>query len=315
MAMLSTAGRCNARRMVVALLSFLTVFATVWPLTAFAQSDEESIVGTYTVVITEPDIPKDIPNGPTLLGRWQIQFNEDGTYTTSRTDVGEMVAGSYTVEGNKVTITDERGLLSCANASPVGSIPDAETGTYGWQKTDQRINFTLVEDNCAGRKILLTTRQLEGFVSCSTTPLDLGAAMGTPVAGAASPVAEPPLAEASPVAEASPAAEEDVAKAIDDLLNQMTSCWATGDPARFLPLLTEAFRAQFLAADTSGNPIETLAAVMQATPFEWSRSGSIRDAGNGHITALVRQSVGGQIDDVRYDFVIEDGQWKWNGTG
>jgi hypothetical protein len=310
MAMPSTAGRSSVWRSIVAALSLLTALISALPAATLAQSSGDSIVGTYTVVITEPDIPKDIANGPTLLGRWQVQFNDDGTYSTARTDVGEMVSGTYEVDGDQITITDESGLLSCSNNSPIGNIPDVATGTYAWQKTDQRLNFTLVDDECAGRRILMTTRQLTGFVSCSTSPLDLSALTGTPSAE----VATPEAAE-SPVAVASPAAEEDTAKAIDDLLDQMTSCWATGDPARFLPLLTEAFREQFLQSAATTDPISTLASVMQATPFEWSRSGDIRQGDDGHVTALVRQSVGGQIDDVRYDFIIEDDQWKWNGTG
>src|SRR5262245_58753480 len=87
----------------IALLVCLVV-----PLAAIAQDTSDpnkSIAGTYTVVITIADVPRDVTNGPALYGRWQISFRTDGTYATERSDLdGELASGTYTVDGNKLTV-------------------------------------------------------------------------------------------------------------------------------------------------------------------------------------------------------------------
>ena len=93
---------------------------------ALAQDDNkdqtaqegEPPAGDYTVAITKLDIPSDLVNGPDLIGRWEILFGADGSYVLRRADLGDMVTGSYTIEDQTITITDEGGLLSCANALP-----------------------------------------------------------------------------------------------------------------------------------------------------------------------------------------------------
>jgi hypothetical protein len=305
----------------VALLMCLTV-----PLVAAAQNSgdpTQSIAGTYTVVITIADVPKDIANGPSLYGRWQILFRTDGTYATERADLdGEMVSGIYSVDGNTLTVTDQGGLLSCANASIVGSEEDAATGTYTWDRNQDTLSLIPIEDKCAGRRILFSTRQMTGYVPCATTPLDLSS-LASPQASppadtGASSGAPVPVAAAdsgTPAASASPSAEPSVPQAIDTLLSQMTSCWATGKPELFLPLLTSDYRAQLLQSNTSSDPIAALATLMAQTPYVWQRAGEVSLVDATHATALVRQAVNTQEDFVRYAFTFEDGAWRWNGAG
>ncbi len=170
----SSGWRC---RSVGRILAVVLVISLVIPLASRAQDTSDpngSIVGTYTVVINVLDVPLDVANGPTLYGRWQIIFNSDGSYRTERADViGDMVTGTYEIEGDQLTVTDEAGLLSCANASIVGSIPDAATGIYTWNRNDDRLSLVAVEDNCAGRRILFSTRQMTGYVPCAATPVQL----------------------------------------------------------------------------------------------------------------------------------------------
>src|SRR5262249_5444802 len=138
----SMAGTMSSRwrshsfgRVVVAIALLVCL---VVPVAAIAQDTSnlaKSIAGTYTVVITIADVPKDLTNSPALYGRWQISFRTDGTYATERADLeGEMASGTYTVDGNKLTVTDKAGLLSCANASIVGNQSNAATGTYTWNR-------------------------------------------------------------------------------------------------------------------------------------------------------------------------------------
>lgn len=298
------------------------------------DTTSSSLLGNFTVVISITDVQRDIPNGPSLYGRWQITFRADGTYGAERADlVGELITGIYEVEGDQVTVTDQGGILSCSNASVIGVLPDAAVGTYTWQRTDDRLSLTPVEDNCAGRRILFSTRQLTGFSPCATQPLQLNTAIGSasPVAeesatADASPVAEgsptvaaPPAvgapSERAPEASGSPTAANPDEAAIDELLSQMTSCWATGQPEYFLPLMTASFRAQFLQSSSGSDPISELATLMASTPFVWQRSGDVTMVDDTHATALVRQAVNNQEDFVRYAFALEDGQWRWNGAG
>jgi hypothetical protein len=322
----SKSSRWRCQTVGRAMFAVVLVLSVAIPLASLAQDPSDpsaDIVGTYTVVINVTDVPLDVANGPALYGRWQIIFNADGSYRTERADVtGDMVTGSYEIEGNQLTVTDEGGLLSCANASIVGSEIDAATGIYTWNRNDDRISMVPVEDNCAGRRILFSTRQMTGYIPCATQPLQLSTS--------ASPEAVEPTEAASPVADASPVAILDAAtpepagspqadgtvpQAIDTLLSQMTSCWATGQPELFLPLMTSSYRAQFLQQETGTDPIAELATLMASTPFVWERAGEVDIIDATHATALVRQAINTQEDFVRYSFVFEDGAWRWNGAG
>jgi hypothetical protein len=302
---------------IAALLAWLAL-----PLAALGQDEANAaLVGEYAVTIHKVDVPQDLANGSTLIGSWRIAFKTDGTYTEERQDVGVLVTGSYKVDGDKVTLTDKDGLLSCSNPdAATGDQGDVSEGTYQWSRTGERLALTVVEDNCALRRVLLSTREFDAFVACLVQPLATGAG-ATP--GAGTPVASP-VAESTPETfpsaaspEASPpAANADIDQAIDDLLKQMTSCWNTGDPNRFLPLMSDAFRQQFLQSTGGGNdPVAALGQLMQATTFQWERAGDVDLTDPTHPSAIVRQKVGDQEDFVRYTFVFEHGGWRWNGTG
>src|SRR5690349_12771504 len=112
----SRSSRWRYRSIGQALGAVVLLISLAIPLVTRAQdpSDpEDNIVGTYTVVIQVLDVPLDVANGPALYGRWQIHFNADGSYSTERADVtGDMVTGTYELDGNQLTVTDEAGLLS-----------------------------------------------------------------------------------------------------------------------------------------------------------------------------------------------------------
>jgi hypothetical protein len=148
--------------------------------TAFAQDDEdeeaegEPPAGDYTVAITEDDIPSDLVNGPDLIGRWQFFLRPDGSYSLGRADIGEVVTGSYAVEDETITVTDEAGLLSCVNSLPTaGGDGPPVSGTYNWELNDDGLTLRALEEGCAGRRLLLATRPLDFFVACSTEAVEI----------------------------------------------------------------------------------------------------------------------------------------------
>lgn len=308
------------------------VLGLLVPFAVFGQDGQSSdLVGEYAVNIRKDDVPQDLANGATLIGIWQFSFTADGAYTGDRQDVGNLINGTYQVDGDKVTLTDGEGLLSCANpAAQSGDQGDVSAGTYQWTRTGERLSLVPVEDGCASRRVLLATREFDAFVACS---IEAGAGeLATPVAEGSPVVEGSPIADGSPVAEApsnslaaspeaeapdsaaSPEAVTAADQAIDNLLDQMTSCWSTGDPDRFLPLMSDSFRAQFLAG-AAGDPVQAVATLMASTQFIWARAGEVTVIDETHASAIVRQTVGAAEDFLRYIFVFEDGAWRWDGTG
>lgn len=77
----------------------------------------------------------------------QIEFA--GGRHTVRLDDEAMVEGRYTVEGDRITLTDERGLWICG--------PEERTATYTYTASGDRLTFAPVgEDPCEGRREGLT---------------------------------------------------------------------------------------------------------------------------------------------------------------
>jgi hypothetical protein len=290
------------------------------------RAQDDSPVGQWSVALARTDIPVDIASSMSYIGRWRLGIEEDGTFQAERTDVGIVIEGAWTVDGDQITFIDESGLLSCGNAAAAPIIDDdMATGTYTWTRSGKTLTFTQVDDACPGRVILLTTFAFNTYVACATEPLTTAELLGSPVA---SPVAEATVAPlpiedpASPSAFGSPSAVEDVASAspqplsasfeteIDDLLGQLTACWASREPERWLPLLSDEFRDALITSDP--NFLETLT-ISMTSPIVWERAGELTIVAPNQITAPVKSTVGTEQDFQTFIFIFEDGQWKWNG--
>lgn len=306
--------RRPARFVAIAFVALLTLVAPV-DSSRFAAAQQDELVGDFTVAIGSETIPTDIANGSALIGRWHLSFEPDGSYQAERIDVGVVVRGTYEINGDSVTVTDQEGLLSCSNpALATADEGDVSSGTYRFRIRSNSLTFTLVEDGCALRRVLYTTADFQPFVACVTQPMTDLAAAPSDAPRAGDSTAREILAIA-----ATPAAEEDVAgtpaagtpeEQIDDLLAQMTACWATGDPSRFIPLWSTAFREQFLQDPTA---LDSLRLAMQV-PLTWERAGDVRMRGDTEAVAVVRTTTLGEEEFVRYRFVFEDGEWRWDGT-
>lgn len=322
----------NARKQAFRLgVAAILALLLLQPMIVLAQ-DESDLAGEYSVGISREDLPTDIAGIFSYIGRWRVAFNPDGTYEAERLDLGVMVTGEYSVDGNEVTITDHEGLLSCAypGAATI-SEGDISTGVYEWSIVGEELELTVQEDNCAGRVWLLTTHPFTAFVACTTEPLQLADIEDEP---AGTPTAEEPATpeavedddDDSPLDILTPDAEPDtdtggeapdlegdldtVAVEIDALLSQMSACWATGDPSLWLPLLSDEFRDALLGGSEDFEA--TLSAAMSA-PIVWERAGDLAVEGPNQVSAIVRSTVGPEEDFQRFLFVFEDGEWRWDG--
>ena len=79
-----------------------------------------------------------------------IAFRSDGTFRVS--EKGDaVVEGTYTVEADRITLTDKQGRYACVTEGP---------GKYTWKQNGQTLAFTKVDDSCTGRERVLTSGPL-----------------------------------------------------------------------------------------------------------------------------------------------------------
>jgi hypothetical protein len=236
----------------------------------------------------------------------------------TRTDVGQLVTGTYEVKGNEVTITDQTGLLSCAGAAAANEPNgDVASGTYEWSIQGDHLSMEVKDDGCATRKLILGTRDFTYFVSCQTPGGSEAAAASpeaSPVASGSSDLSDLAIKAEDATPAASPASNTaEVEKGIDGLLDQLTACWATGDPARFLPLLTDQYAQSLLNAGQSQDDLIRNLATAMASPITYQRAGDVTIIDDTHATAIVRTSNGEQEQFIRFKFALVDGEWKLDG--
>jgi hypothetical protein len=306
----------------------LVVLAAVIVPNPLARAQQDNgLAGDYTVAISSEEIPTDVANAEMIVGRWRVTFREGGAYEVERLDLGVLAQGSYEVDGDTVTITDESGLVSCVNASAAtGGEADVSVATYSFDRRSNSLSLTPVEEGCALRRVLLSTKEFQIFVACVTSPnTEMTAASPQPEPQAESDATPEPRGaspldvlniDATPRAERGSSADATAIEGeIDGLLGQLTACWATGDPDRFLPLWSKDFRDTFLSGTEDENQaaIGSLQAAMQV-PITWERAGDIELTDDQHAEAVVRTTTLDQEEFVRYLFVFEDGAWRWDGA-
>lgn len=102
-------------------------------------------------VLVDPVLAKGtFPAGTYASGDFTVAFRSDGTFRVS--EKGDaVVEGSYTVEQDRITLTDKQGRYACVAEGP---------GKYTWQQNGQTLAFTKVDDSCPGREKILTTKPL-----------------------------------------------------------------------------------------------------------------------------------------------------------
>jgi hypothetical protein len=94
------------------------------------------------------------------------------------------------------------------------------------------------------------------------------------------------------------------------LLRQLSDCWATRDPDRFLPLLSQDLRATQQPDDDDDVVRFTL---RMGAPLVWERVSDVELIDATHAAATVRQTSGDNVDTLQYRFAYEGGAWRWDG--
>lgn len=301
--------------LVAALLLMATVAGSVFAY-GQVQAQDDSPAGDWSVAIARTDVPVDIASSFSYVGRWRLSIDADGTYDAERLDVGTtLVSGTWVAEGDQITFTDEGGILSCANAAAMPIVnDDLDSGTYTWTRSGKTLTLTRSDDACPGRVILLSTFAFSTYIACSTPPMSMAELLGSPVPetfDVTATIAASPIAVSDTATVGTPeSGSVSFASEIDTLLGQMTACWASREPARWLPLLSNDFRDALIQSDP--NFLETLT-ISMTSPIVWERSGDITIEAPNQISTTVKSTSGTEEDYQTFVFIFEDGQWKWNG--
>ena len=109
--------------------------------------------GTYTTTISIADVPPEMKDA---AGAWELILGEEGQFTTTQN--GEVVVrGTYAVAGEQMTFSDAEGKMAC--------LQDQASGVYTPTLDGGTLTFTLVDDKCSGRRIVLTSHSLTKKVS------------------------------------------------------------------------------------------------------------------------------------------------------
>jgi hypothetical protein len=265
------------------------------PDAAMAQGAADGLRGDFAVTIAPEDIPPVLIGGASLIGRWHISFDEDGTYELGRQDVGSLAVGQFDATDDLLRIHGETGILACADGS------DGVEARYEWTVAEDRLLLTAIDEPCDLRRLLFTTRTLSELVACPPLGVSAGSEVRDDGPAGAMPAPSP---RATPPPSTPPDGD------IDMLLKKMSDCWATRQPERFLQLLSQEHRATQRPEDGDD---ETRFILTMGAPVVWELAGEVEWDGAGCATATVRQTLGDNIDELRYAFVFEDGVWRWDG--
>ena len=92
----------------------------------------------------------DFPLGSYAVEGYAIVFADEGKFRVSKGDE-VLVEGEYTVKGDRLQLTDKRGVIACTGDGQ-------ETGTYGWKYEGDVLTLSNVEDKCEGRSAAMTAR-------------------------------------------------------------------------------------------------------------------------------------------------------------
>ena len=107
----------------------------------------QQFAGSYVTTITDADVS---PDTKAILGKWELILTDEGPFTLLQN--GEVVVhGSYTVTDTNISFSDSEGKLACQ---------EQDAGVYTAVLDKETLTLKLVEDNCAGRRIVMLSHAL-----------------------------------------------------------------------------------------------------------------------------------------------------------
>jgi hypothetical protein len=123
----------------------------LFSVTSFTSTYAQLASGVYTITVTKDDLPQNASEEDKnrFVGKWEWTLSEYGRMKLTL-DGKVKVEGKYTSTADELTITDEKGEISCNNSS------GSETGTYKWMLENKKLTLTVVDDKCEGRRKFLT---------------------------------------------------------------------------------------------------------------------------------------------------------------
>ncbi len=117
----------------------IVVVALVLMLTAVGCASSATLTPQPTPKPTTPDFPV----GTFAAGSWVWEFRADGTQIASKS--GALYEdGTYTVTGNQIIVQDTRGIY-CGEPK----------GIYTWAFDGKVLTFKVIDDPCAGRRVMV----------------------------------------------------------------------------------------------------------------------------------------------------------------
>jgi len=93
-----------------------------------------------------------LPRGTFVGGDWAITIGSKNQFRV-REKGKVVVVGTYTVTGDQIAFSNERGIRACTEAG-------MEVGKYKWAYDGKDLTLTKIEDNCEGRVNALATQSL-----------------------------------------------------------------------------------------------------------------------------------------------------------
>lgn len=103
---------------------------------------------TLTLLQVSTNAQNKFPTGTYSAGEFSVTFNADGTHAVSAGG-NIVVKGVYTIKDDQILLTDKEGEYACG-----GDV----TGSYKWKFDGKSLTFSVVSDDCDGRKGGLTSQ-------------------------------------------------------------------------------------------------------------------------------------------------------------
>ena len=97
-------------------LSLVLLVGAMFTFSSCKKDNQELIIGTWSLTEGTSNDPEMSVVLPMMIGNMAMEFTEDGVVTTAMTMFGQTQTstGSYTIDGDKITMIDEDGETSTA---------------------------------------------------------------------------------------------------------------------------------------------------------------------------------------------------------